>query len=72
MSNCFKINGNIFLPNTFGVEIHSLVQPLASEKVIQKHFPNSFRETELLSYLQACSIQQLVIIGMMTHMPHVY
>lgn len=55
-----------FLPGTFGSEIHSLVSPLANEKVIEKHFPNSFRETELLKYLQSQNIKKVVITGMMT------
>jgi nicotinamidase-related amidase len=57
-----------FLPNTPGVEIHATVKPLDGEPVIQKHFPNSFRETELRTYLQQQSLRQLVIAGMMTHM----
>ncbi len=55
-----------FLPGTAGSEIHSLVSPLADEKVIEKHFPNSFRETDLLQYLQSKNIKNLVITGMMT------
>lgn len=57
-----------FLPNTTGVEIHDLVQPLDKEVVIVKHYPNSFRETELLDYLKGRNITDLVICGMMTHM----
>lgn len=57
-----------FVPNTPGVEIHSRVQPRAGEIVIQKHFPNSFRETELLRHLQKQKISHLMIAGMMTHM----
>lgn len=57
-----------FKPNTPGVEIHDNVKPLASEKVIAKHYPNSFKETELLEYLQENGITSLVIMGMMTHM----
>jgi len=57
-----------FLPNTKGAEIHKNVKPLESEKVIIKHFPNSFRETELLDYLKSNGITNLVICGMMTHM----
>jgi nicotinamidase-related amidase len=30
--------------------------------------PNSFRETELLDYLKANDITELIICGMMTHM----
>jgi nicotinamidase-related amidase len=57
-----------FLPNTRGVEFHPSVAPLDGECVIQKHFPNSFRETSLLEELQQANIRQLVIAGMMTHM----
>jgi nicotinamidase-related amidase len=57
-----------FLPGTMGAAIHDLVQPLETEKVIIKHYPNSFRETELLEYLKALDVTGLVICGMMTHM----
>ncbi len=57
-----------FLPNTVGAEIHKNVKPLVQEKVIVKHYPNSFRETELLEYLKTNNIRNLVICGMMTHM----
>jgi nicotinamidase-related amidase len=33
-----------------------------------KHYPNSFRETELLDYLKKKEISNLVLCGMMTHM----
>ncbi|WP_153392025.1 cysteine hydrolase family protein [Chryseobacterium vaccae] len=55
-----------FLPNTAGSEINTLVAPEANEKVIIKHFPNSFRETGLLEHLQKSGIKNLVITGMMT------
>jgi nicotinamidase-related amidase len=57
-----------FLPHTPGVEIHTDVKPFDGEPLIQKHYPNSFRETGLLSHLQQQNIRQLVIAGMMTHM----
>jgi nicotinamidase-related amidase len=57
-----------FLPCTFGVGIHAAVQPVDNESVIVKHFPNSFRETELLDQLKSLNINHLVIAGMMTHM----
>jgi len=57
-----------FVPNTKGAEIHSNVTPLATEKVITKHYPNSFRETELLACLKSKNITHLVVCGMMTHM----
>jgi nicotinamidase-related amidase len=57
-----------FLPDTPGAEIHAAVTPLAGETVIQKHYPNSFRETGLLAHLQPLGVTQLVVAGMMTHM----
>jgi len=63
-----KPESTFFLPNTYGAEIHHQVTPATQEKVIIKHFPNSFRETELLSFLKENRITDLVICGMMTHM----
>lgn len=57
-----------FNPGTHGAEIHENVAPAAGEKVIEKHFPNSFRDTELLAYLRENGVTDLVLCGMMTHM----
>jgi len=57
-----------FLPNTPGSGIHKNVKPLEAEKVIVKHYPNSFRETELLDYLKNKNISDIIVCGMMTHM----
>ena len=57
-----------FLPGTVGSEIHEVVKPSENEKVFLKHYPNSFRETGLLTFLQEKGIGRLVICGMMTHM----
>lgn len=59
---------SFFLPGTEGIEFTEFVSPLPGEKIIQKHFPNSFRETALLDYLITDQPDQLVISGMMTHM----
>ena len=61
-------NSTFLLPITKGQEIHENVKPLEGEKVIVKHFPNGFRETELLDDLKSMKITDLVICGMMTHM----
>jgi nicotinamidase-related amidase len=53
--------------HTPGVAIHPAVAPLAGEEVIVKHYPNSFRETTLHSYLERQGITHLLITGMMTH-----
>ena len=42
-----------FVPGTAGVEIHPCVAPAANEKVIEKNYPNSFRETALETRLEA-------------------
>ena len=57
-----------FLPDTPGIEIHASVAPVAGEIVIRKHFPNSFRDTDLLATLQGQGIDRLVVAGMMTQM----
>lgn len=57
-----------FLPETHGVEIHENVKPLSGETVIQKNFPNGFRGTPLLEHLRSSGVENLVIVGMMTHM----
>ena len=57
-----------FAPGTQGVEIAHMVRPRPGEKVIEKHFPNSFRETELDAHLKSLGVKKLVVCGMMTHM----
>jgi len=57
-----------FLPDTNGAEIHAAVRPRPNEPVIQKHYPNSFRETPLLDQLKNAGVQNVVICGAMSHM----
>jgi nicotinamidase-related amidase len=57
-----------FLPDTKGAEIHESVKPLPTDLVIQKHFPNSFRDTDLMEKLKSAQIRALVICGAMSHM----
>jgi nicotinamidase-related amidase len=57
-----------FLPNTRGAEIHAAVKPQDDETVIEKNFPNSFRNTPLQAELERRGIKNLVVAGMMTHM----
>ena len=57
-----------FVPGTQGVEIHENVKPLKGEIVLQKNYPNAFRETTLLEHLRRNEIDRLVVCGMMTHM----
>ncbi|MBF0496769.1 MAG: cysteine hydrolase [Deltaproteobacteria bacterium] len=57
-----------FLPDTEGINFHKNVTPRPNETIIEKHYPNSFRETELRNTLEGKNIQQLTICGMMSHM----
>jgi nicotinamidase-related amidase len=57
-----------FLPGTRGAEIHSSVKPADGELVIEKNFPNSFRNTSLREALERLQTKDLVVAGMMTHM----
>lgn len=58
----------IFTPNSDGVEINETVKPVEGETVIVKHFPNSFRETPLKEILDKDGIQEVIVIGAMSHM----
>ena len=57
-----------FLPDTPGAALHDCIKPLSGEQIIQKFYPNSFRETALLEELKKNQIEQLVICGAMSHM----
>lgn len=57
-----------FLPETHGAEHHASVAPENNEAVIKKHFPSSFRETNLAETLKAQNITDLCIVGAMSHM----
>ena len=57
-----------FIPETEGVKIHPCVAPHPHESVIEKNFPNSFRNTVLLEKLRAAKAERIIVCGMMTHM----
>lgn len=57
-----------FIAGTRGTDIHASIGPLPDEAVIEKHFPNSFLQTELLSLLRETDVTDLVICGAMSHM----
>jgi len=56
------------LPETNGVKIHESVAPRAGEPLVVKHFPNALRETSLAEEVRAASVDELVFVGMMTHL----
>ena len=57
-----------FRPDTPGVEINERVRPLPGEALIQKHYPNAFRDTGLLEALKNTGVEELIIAGAMSHM----
>ena len=61
-------DATFFRPDTVGVEIHASVRPLPGEPVIQKHFPNAFRDTGLQEALTRAGVKELTICGAMSHM----
>lgn len=57
-----------FVPNTHGCEIHKSVTPYENEPVVIKHYPSSFRDTELNEMLKNSGVEEVIICGAMTHM----
>lgn len=58
----------VFVPGSHGVEIQPAVAPLAGEPVIVKNYINSFRETDLKAHLDAEGVEEVVVVGAMSHM----
>jgi len=63
-----RAGATFFLPDTDGVKIHESVAPIPNEIVVQKNFPNSFRDTSLRNHLNDANIEEVVICGAMSHM----
>jgi nicotinamidase-related amidase len=61
-------NATYLLPCTKGAEFHANVMPLKGETIIKKHYPNSFKDTQLLDRLKSNKITNLLICGMTTHL----
>jgi nicotinamidase-related amidase len=61
-------NAAFFIRGDSGSDIHDVVAHFEGEPIVYKHYPNSFRETNLLEILQSWGIERVVITGMMTHM----
>lgn len=61
-------NAAFFLPGSDGIKIHEYIAPQPGEKVVVKHTPDSFFQTELQKNLKSKNIKRLVVCGMMSHM----
>ena len=60
--------GPIFVPGSDGTKINEAVLPESDEPVITKNFPNSFRGTELKDLLDQRGVEEVVVVGAMSHM----
>ena len=63
-----KPDAAFFIKGDSGSDIHDSVAHFEDEPIVYKHYPNSFRETNLLEMLKAWEVERVVICGMMTHM----
>ncbi|HCR1545524.1 Isochorismatase [Pseudomonas putida] len=63
-----SMDAPFFRPGSEGAQIHPSVINLAGEPVVLKHYINSFRETELKDILDRHGIDEVVIVGNMSHM----
>lgn len=57
-----------FAPGSAGAHIHASVLPQAGEAVVLKHRINAFLDTELKTLLDAADIEQVTLVGAMSHM----
>ena len=63
-----KPDAPFFVKGTEGSDIHDSTAHFEGEPIVYKHYPNSFRETNLLEMLKEWGVERVVITGMMTHM----
>lgn len=63
-----KPDAAFFVKGDSGSDIHDSVAHFEGEPIVYKHYPNAFRETNLLEMLKGWGIERVVITGMMTHM----
>ncbi|WP_415767597.1 cysteine hydrolase family protein [Pseudomonas sp. ZB1P45] len=58
----------IFIKGSSGAEIQTAVAPVGQEPVIVKKHINAFRDTDLKKQLDAFDVQDVVVVGAMSHM----
>jgi len=56
-----------FIPNTKGVKLNNKLD-ISNDMIIDKKYPNSFRDTILKEELEKEDISNLIVCGAMTHM----
>lgn len=58
----------IFVPGSTGIEIQAAVTPQEGEPVIVKNNINAFHETDLKQQLDNQGVEELIVVGAMSHM----
>ncbi|HDS1735611.1 MULTISPECIES: cysteine hydrolase family protein [Pseudomonas] len=58
----------IFAKGSAGAQIQAAVAPVGDEPVIVKNHINAFRGTDLKQQLDAANVEEVVVIGAMSHM----
>lgn len=58
----------VFIPGTDGVKIQPTVAPQAGEAVIVKNHINAFRDTDLKQQLDVQGVEEVIVVGAMSHM----
>ncbi|WP_207102975.1 cysteine hydrolase family protein [Paracoccus shandongensis] len=57
-----------FTPGSDGTDINATVAPRAGETVVVKNHPNPFLKTDLKQILDSDGIDEVVVVGAMSHM----
>lgn len=57
-----------FIKGTEGVKINGKLKPEEGEAVINKNYPNAFRDTELKSLLDRHHYKHIIVVGAMSQM----
>ncbi|GAB4419335.1 MAG: cysteine hydrolase family protein [Anaerolineales bacterium] len=61
-------DATFFISGDRGTDIHEITVHYEGEPLVQKHYPNAFRETNLQEMLREWEIERVIVTGMMTHM----
>jgi len=63
-----KPDAAFFVRGDEGSDIHDAAAHFEGEPIVYKHYPNAFRETNLLELLRGWQTERVIVCGMMTHM----
>ncbi len=61
-------NPPFFAPGSEGANIHEALKPMDGETTVLKHQVNAFRDTNLKELLDKKGIEEITVIGSMSHM----